>query len=940
MSDASPNLDLTSPRIDADKPLRRDVRTLGFELGRVLKRHGSEGLYELVEEVRALSKARRAGDDEADIALRERIAAATPEELGNLIRALSCFFDLANLAEDRHRIRVLREREAAMHPAPRSESIGAAIESLATSGATSDDVRSLLSSLDIELVFTAHPTEAKRRTIRSALRRLRDDLILLDRGHSSLLPRERERLLTRIKTDLDCLWETDTLRPRKPTVLEEVDRSLFVAEPLWEVVPHLYRGMRQALARHYPELADQVPRFLRFGSWIGGDRDGNPFVTADVTRQTLIVLRHKALDKHRQQCKALTAVLSISARRQPISQEMEAAITDAAARWPACAQAIQALNPHEKYRHWLAVIRYRLKQTRKADPFEPVPEGAYTGADELITDLQIMVRSLEHTGHQMLAQGQLRDWIEQTRVFGFHFARLDMREDASRLQEAIAQLHAAMGLPGQYAAADEAGKQAVLTQPLDPQAARRLADLLEHQTEENGTEAPEGSLPEPAQSTLELFVLLHRVSTTFGAEALGTIVVSMTHHPSDVLAVLWLSRLGALVCGDQKPAAALPLVPLFETIDDLERAATILADLLDQPDYAAHVQACGNIQVCMVGYSDSTKDGGYLAANWSLYRAEKALAEVTRQRGIELTIFHGRGGALGRGGGPAARGILSLPPHCVRGRIRITEQGEVLAERYDDPEIAYRHLEQVTWATLLVSSQGTEPVSPQWKAMLDRATQSSLKAYRRLIEDPSFIAYFREATPIASIETLPIGSRPARRQTQPVGLDSLRAIPYVFAWTQNRHLVPAFFGLGTGLQSAAEGDWRPFQDMYGNWPFFRAVIDNAELALAKCDMAIGRAYAALLDDADAGQRLWTVIRDEYEVSRRAVLHITGRDELLDATPWLQRSIRVRNPYVDPLNFIQVELMRRLPDDAPQMDPLRELLRLSVQGVAAGLRTTG
>jgi len=910
----------------SDHPLRRDVRMLGFELGRVIKQHGHDGAFDLIERIRTLAKRRRAGEAQADNELREFIAGLDLDQLDACIRALSCFFDLANLAEDRHRVRVLRQRERDYHPAPRGESIGAAIDALHEQGLTADQAQALLDQLDIELVFTAHPTEAKRRTVRNTLKRLRQDIIDLDRGDP--LPRERDWILRRIKTDLACLWETDALRPRRPTVIEEVQRSMFVAESVWHTLPWLFRSMRQALARVYPDAQFDIPAFLRFGSWIGGDRDGNPYVTPDVTRQTLTILRSAALDKHIAECDRLRTTLTISRQHHPLSPELEAALEEAQERWPEMKEMVEAINPHEAYRHWLKIVRRRLEHTAQADPFADPPPLAYAQPSELHRDLSLVADSLRANGHDTLADGELQDWLDRVTVFGFHLARLDIREDGDKLRGVVAELAAATGAADDYPSLDETEKQRVLTESLDPQRVNGF--------DENG-------LSDDTKHTLELFVLIQRTLARFDAQALGNFVISMTREASDVLSVLWLHRLAGIRHSDGETPTGLPIVPLFETIDDLERATSTLDAMLNTPSYAEHVRATGGLQTCMIGYSDSTKDGGNLAANWWLYQAQRDLADVAEAHGVKLMLFHGRGGALGRGGGPAARGIRSLPPQSVRGKLRMTEQGEVLAERYDDPEIAHRHLEQVTWATLLVSAQPHDEPNAQWNDVMTRAADASLRRYRELITDDGFINYFEQATPIDSIETLPIGSRPTRRRGRRQ-LSALRAIPYTFAWTQSRHMITAFFGVGTGLHAAAGDDWSVLRDMYARWPFFTAVIDNAELALAKCDMSIAKEYANLLDDQATGERLWRMIHDEYELSRDAVLRITGRSSLLEGTPWLQRSIRVRNPYIDPLNFIQGELMRRLRDtsdgDGAHPQRLHELLRLSVQGVSAGMRTTG
>lgn len=907
----------TQPK-PADFLLRRDVRMLGEELGKVLQQHGSEGLFDLVEEVRALAKKRREGDASADQALTQRIASLKDEQLGELMRALACFFDLANLAEDRHRVRVLRARERASAPKALGQSLGDAIQQLADRGLSAAEVFEQLQRLEVDLVFTAHPTEAKRRTIRNTLGRLRKDLV--DVNLPDALPREQDQTLRRIKADLDCLWETETLRPSRPTVLEEVDRSLFVADSLWQVVPWLMRGVRTALERAYPGEAERfndLRRVVRFGTWIGGDRDGNPYVTPEVTRATLVKLREAIIGKHMAQCLALEQTLSMSEKHHPVSPALSRMI-DNAQRWPETAQAVGAAHPRERYRQALRIIYARLAISATSDPVEGGPEAGYANADALLADLRTIASSLRDNGHHALANGAIRDWIDRAEVFGLHFARLDIREDSRQLHNAIAETLDHLTPGTAYADMDEQERQALLTAPIDADAAKAL-DI--------------DALSEPTRNTVNLFVLLQHTAKHYGQDAMGELIVSMTHTPSDVLAMLYLGRLAAGILGIEKPLAVLPAVPLFETIDDLRNADDTLDDLLKCAPYRAHVDATGGTQTCMVGYSDSCKDGGFLASNWRLYDAQSKLAITAQNHGVGLVLFHGRGGSLGRGGGPAARGVMSLPPESVNHRIRITEQGEVLAERYDDPEIAYRHVEQVCWATLLVSTDQRERVADDWSEALNGATQASIDKYRALRDDDAFLAYFDRATPINTIETLPIGSRPSRRRGARE-LANLRAIPYTFAWTQNRHLLTAWYGLGTGLATIDPGLQRA---MYLGWPMFRGMIHNAELALAKCDMAIGRHYAALAAQGDPnadGMRLYDTVRAEFETTRNAVLALTGHDELLDGIAWLQRSIRVRNPYIDPLNLIQVELMRR------GRDPQGDLLRLSVQAIAAGLRTTG
>lgn len=909
-----------------DRDLRRDLRMLRFEWSGVLRRHGEPGLFERVRKLRALADRRRQGNQQAEQQLIQMLGELDDDQLGQLIRALGVYFDLANLAEDRHRIRVLRQRERLMHPAPRDQSIAAAINELAEAGHTADQMQRLIDDLQIELVFTAHPTEAKRRTVRQILARLRGDLMNLQSPDN--LPRERERLFARIRADLACLYETESFRPTKPTVLDEVGRGLATARTAWQIAPQLYRDARTALRNAYPHDPLTVRPFVRFGSWIGGDRDGNPFVTAEVTADTLNLLRRAAIDKHIEQADELSQTLTLSNARRTFLRGLSLAVEQAVERWPDLARQVARLNPHELYRHWLAVIKYRLAATAAVNRDGQNTDAAYQSPDQLLEDLHLISRSLAECGYDDLAAGQLQDWIDRTEAFGFQLARLDIREDARQLAEVVSEIGRALGLaePGDQPLDAEQRQAMVSRTPLKID--RSLYDRLSAQ----------------ACETLALFELIEKSCRGSSNPPVACFVISMTRSPADVLSVQWLAGLAAKLAAQNEPVA-LPVVPLFETIDDLQRADLTLDRLMRNPAYADNVRRTGNVQTCMVGYSDSTKDGGYLAACWELYGAQRRLANVACEHHFELVIFHGRGGSLGRGGGPAARGILSLPPESLRGRIRITEQGEVLAQRYDEPEIARRHIEQVTYATMHIAARPSDEPDPQWMDRLDRAARAGFDAYRQLIEDPGFVTFFRSATPINIIEGLPIGSRPARRRSQQA-LTDLRAIPYTFAWTQSRAMLTAFYGLGSGLEAARNGDWSTWQRMYDNWPIFHAIIDNAEFALIKADMWIAGQYARLGgDDAQIG-RLHQMIRDEYQRTVNAVLAIKQQDRLMAGTPWLARSILDRNPSIDPLNLIQVELMHRLnreqfaKDDPVRVEQLKRLLRKSVQAIASGMRTTG
>jgi phosphoenolpyruvate carboxylase len=670
---------------------------------------------------------------------------------------------------------------------------------------------------------------------------------------------------------------------------------------------------------------------------MGGDRDGNPFVTADVTERTLLRLRAAAIDRHLDWCVRLHDLLTISLHAArgagPLIERLDALAT----AWPDLAAALEPLAPHETYRRWIRMIRFRLERSRTGSLAEPVAVGAYASGGEVEADVALLVDALGRD-HGLADQSPATHWLDLVRTFGLHMTRLDVRQDARAYGDIMGEILAAAGRVADAAAfpsLDEPARRALLVDSMPGaggQPDRGVGDI------------PDAGLAPLAADTLRLFDMLHRAVARFGPESIGAAIISLTRSPADVLAVLWLwrwARARAAARGEAVAASDIAIVPLFEKIHDLTHAHETLSAILDEPSYRDHVAGRGNRQIVMVGYSDSTKDGGYLAACCGLQAAQGNLHVAAAARGVSLTFFHGRGGSLGRGGGPAARGILSLPPETLDGSLRLTEQGEVLAERYDDTEVACRHLEQVSWATLVASSVRRSEPRREWTDVAARMAERSWAVYRELVDQPGFIRYFSETTPIDDIETLPIASRPSRRRGERT-LDDLRAIPWVFAWTQSRCMIPAWYGLGTALVEVKYDDrhaWQNVCDMYRQWPFFQATIDNATLALAKADMYIAQRYSELVDDADVRRPIWQRIAAERDRTRQAILDIVGGGELLATTPWFQRSIEARNPYIDPLNLIQIEFMRRRrqrPDD----ESLRDLLRLCVQGIASGMRTTG
>jgi phosphoenolpyruvate carboxylase len=920
---------------------RREIGFLGSLLGDTIRQFGGDAAFELVEEFRRLAWDRRAGRESGDARLKQLIATLDDEQVRLVVRAFTTFLDLLNLVEDRRRIQVLDQRTENAFPEPRSESIRDAIGELKSVGLSPEQMQTLVDRIDIELVFTAHPTEAKRRSVRSKLRSIRR---LLAEYHAQTMEHHRLEVEREIRGEIAKLWHTDFIRPWRPSVMQEVGRGLSIKSVLWETLPKIHDDFRMALREHFGEATRLSHPCIHFGSWIGGDRDGHPGVTADVTAKTLLWLRREAIEFHLRTCDALSDSLSLSDRQVHFGGRLRDCLAQAEQRWPELDDRLAQLPPDELCRRWLSIIRWRLDQvhrlapqnieTSQTPPSTPSAgtliasasdPNAYQTPAELIADLDILIEELGRLPGAELLVSDVRAWRTQTETFGFHLAKLDVRQNASVYSEVINEL---------------LRKTMVCETPESLSEGERI-DLLTR-TLGGSWSIVDHHLSDTTREALAVFRTLHHACDREGLEAIGAHVISMTSAPSDVLSVLWLWE-HTRGESDLEHRALLPIAPLLETIEDLENGPGILRQLLATPVYREQLRKLGDRQMIMLGYSDSTKDGGYLSACWSLYVAQKNLVEVAREFGVEVLFFHGRGGSLGRGGGPAARSILSLPRGTFAGKIRITEQGEVLSNRYDDPAIAYRHLEQLVWSSLLAAGDPSNSEPESWDRLMQELSSKSFSAYRELVEHDGFVRFFRHATPISEIEQLPIGSRPSRRKPDG-GLSDLRAIPWVFSWTQSRCLLPAWYGLGSAFGEALQNSEtrKELRSMYQRWPFFRAMIDNAELALAKSDLDIATKYFQLARDDAQASALSEMIVSEYRASCRAVLQLTERKELLDGTLWLKESIRVRNRFIDPLNFIQVELLQRLFEaaDAEQQEELRHLTRLTINGIAAGMRTSG
>jgi len=905
--------------------LRADVHLLGELVGDVLREQGGPELFAAVEYIRTAAialRSRGTADATQERSLLQWAQRQPTDRLLQLVRAFSVYFHLINLAEEHHRVRTLREREQA--GGPLQESIAAALSMLRNVGVRAEAVQVCLQQLEAHPVFTAHPSEARRRTLLHHLARAADQITQLDDPRAT--PRLRSAILEALRARITLIWQTSETRLERPTVLDEVQSVLHVLSgTLYELAPRIYRTLEASLSATYSrqQEAPDTP-FLRLGTWVGGDRDGNPAVTAEVTRAAARLARAAILHHYREEVQALGRDLSISARLVGASPELITSLdhdraelgTQLVKRWA-----------DEPYRRKLGLIAERLRRAEQGEP------GGYEQAETLRADLRLIQESLLASGGERIARGPLLDLCRRVEVFGFHLAELEIRQHAARHTAAVSELvQLAEGID--YAALDEAQRQA----------------LLESRLAGSPLALPPEALSPLTRETLNTFRAMADIQRSNGPEACQTCVISMSHAPGDVLAVLFLAREAGLFSwsGGDTAMCRLDVAPLFEEIEELRQCGDILTRLAQSPVYRAVLAARGNRQQVMIGYSDSNKDGGYLAATWQTYRAQEALARAAQALGIDLLIFHGRGGAIGRGGGPTGRAILARPPDARQPNLKVTEQGEVIFARYGHPAIAERHFEQII-SSLLLSALGTAEETPldEWIETMERLAAVSKAHYEALVKHaPALLEFFRQATPFQELGSLHLASRPVSRtglMTTALALEDLRAIPWVFSWTQIRANLPGWFGLGTALQAEIDaGGLERLQAMYQRWRFFAMALDNAQLSLGTADMPTVRRYTSL---AKNGAGAFRQIEAEYTRSVATILQITQQQELLEQSSRLARSIKLRNPYVDALHVAQIALLRRyraLPDDAPPETraTLLDAIHHSINGIAAGLQTTG
>jgi phosphoenolpyruvate carboxylase len=894
-----------------DEALRADVSVLGALVGEIIREQGGDALFDCVEAARVAAIHRRERGA-ADNSLARVVAGLDPGFARDVVRAFSIWFQVVNTAEKVHRIRRRRDHLRDSER-PQPGGIGAALERLRQEGFDAAACRALIDRLRIEPVFTAHPTEPVRRTL---LRK--EQLIvrgLVERLDPSRTPDEERAALASIRAAVTSGWQTEEHPAARMTVADELEHVLFfLADVIYRVIPPFYESIENALVVTFGENAHTtaIPTVLRFASWVGGDMDGNPNVTADTIRAALAQQRALVLNAYRDECRALGERLSQTRSRVEVSEAVIARIDEYGSLFPSTRRDIPPRHRDMPYRALLGLMRARLQATCND------AADAYGDADLFEADVRAIADSLAaHKGRHAGLFGVQR-LLRRVQTFGFHLATLDVRQDALVHRRVIGAL---------------LGETDWLERPAEERAAR-----IREALESDGPPRPPDD--DESRHTLAVFEAVGECRRRYGDEAIGLYVVSMSEDTDDVLGVLLLARWAGL----GGPGVPLDVAPLFETVAALERGSAVMTGLYADPVYSRHLDRRGRAQTVMIGYSDSNKDSGLASARWVLQKAQREMVAGARAAAVDLTLFHGRGGTISRGGGNTHRAVLAAPPGAVNGRLRVTEQGESINARYGTRSIALRNLEQAA-SSVVIATALPRPVRPraeqraeQWHAVMETLAATSRRAYRALVyEDPDFYRYFREATPIDVIERMRIGSRPASRRTGE-GVESLRAIPWVFAWTQSRHLLPGWYGFGAGLAAALEAHGEQLlREMTDGWPFLNVLFDDLEMVLAKADMGIAARYDELA--SPERRRFGALLRDEFESTVELLLELRRSERLLDDDPALRRAIRLRNPYLDPMSLLQVDLLERWRATDRTDDALFAALLASVNGIAQGLQNT-
>ncbi|MGV6810150.1 MAG: phosphoenolpyruvate carboxylase [bacterium] len=930
--------------------LQKMITTVDDLLGEVLQEQGKDGLYDIVESLRkGYTELREQDNLQKRTELMALISTLDDDMLMQVIRAFNTFYALSNLVEEdfmhRERRRKFRKGDDHLWKGSFLDTVG----ELKNDGITVEEMQTIVNGLNYRPVFTAHPTEARRRTLMDLQR---DIFLLIDKLQIAELSEEEEfSLMRHLKAQIQLMWRTNEVRISKPSVIDEVRYGLYYFnESLFDAIPVVYRYFERAIRQTYGKGAVNIPSFLRFGSWIGGDRDGNPFVTPSITRQAIRLHMQTALQAYIERVNALQGQLTHTIHFITPSPEFDESIAVDDVRYGVFIyRDLPQYYQEEPYRRKLKVIAYRLEQTLQCvnqrlandDNTLALPDAAYKNAEEFHKDLSLISDSLEYHGDHAIARRDLKDLIRLVETCGFNLYQLDIRQESdvhtATVAEIITQLRDI-----DYLQMNEAERVTF------------LAKMIENNTLPIPNKA---IMTDKSVETLEVFEVIVKMREEAGAGAFGAYVISMTHTASHVMELMFLAKLVGLVGFDEDGNAFnhIEPSPLFETVEDLKHIADVLTDLLENDTYRRLLASSGNIQEVMLGYSDSCKDGGIMASNWNLYNAQKQVIALTDKYEIDCRLFHGRGGTIGRGGGPTHEAILSQPPDTVHGQIKFTEQGEVLSNKYSNTETAIYELGVGSTGLLkaskcLVRKRG--PYSDEYLSTMSTLSQTGEETYRELIDfTPGLLDYFYEITPVQEIGHLNIGSRPSHRKKKDRSKASIRAIPWVFGWAQARHTLPAWYGIGTALKtfrnSYGEGALALLQTMYKEWPAFRALLSNAQMALFKGQMDTAKEYAEIMQDQSLAMHIYGKVKAEYTLTEQQILEVAQLNQLMDETPLLQYSMRRRDPYLDPLNHIQIMLIKRHRQHgseaiaaSDELSPSLDNLLRTINAIAAGMRNTG
>ncbi|MDH5325192.1 MAG: phosphoenolpyruvate carboxylase [Gammaproteobacteria bacterium] len=926
-----------------DKFLRSRVKLLGTLVGDVVRSQEGEEVFNAIESLRTGFIQLRSEDNPAERKrLNEIIEKLSPQQLSHVVRAFSSYFNLLNIAEEAH-----------LHSARKAESMESGpnwvgsythtLRQLHQDNVSAEQLQLILNKLAYIPVMTAHPTESKRRTIRDALRRISVANNCLDENAQSKI--DYENCLSELKAQIQTLWKTDEVRSSRPSVRDEITYGLdYFDECLFEAVPKTFRNLEYAIGTVYGDAAAAitVPSFLRFGSWIGGDRDGNPNVKPETTVMAVRLQSRAVLSEYSKRLNDLIGTLTHSSKLCTPSQELMESLEADRKYYQRAFSSKPERFENEPYRRKLVIIRTRIKHNLleirdlldgRTETRPRVEEYKYRNENEFLSDLKLIHASLHGHGDGATADKELKDLIRLVECFGFFLLHLDVRQESTRHSDAVTELYQQQGID--YNSLDETQRLSLLAQTIG----------------EPASHIDKSQLSELTQETLAVFDVMAQMRREVSPNCFGSYVISMTHAASHVMEVMALAHQAGMVGkNDNGWFCDLTVAPLFETIEDLAHIEPVMSDLLDNTTYASLLQSAGNLQEVMLGYSDSCKDGGIVAAAWNLYEAQKRVTQLTLSKGVQCRLFHGRGGTIGRGGGPTHESILSQPEGTVNGQIKFTEQGEVLSFKYSTVDTSVYELGMGITGLMKASCNLIRPTrieNPDFLRYMKSLADMGENAYRTLTDKtPGFLDYFYEATPVNEIGLMNIGSRPSHRRKADRSKSSVRAIAWVFGWAQSRHTLPAWFGIGTALETCRQKDpqcEQKLKDMYNHWPFFRSMLSNTQMALFKAEPGIAKEYATLCEDEATGTSVYQIFVDEYYRTVKQVLEISGADSLLQETPTLALSLSRRDPYLDPLNHIQITLLKRFRDESLSEEEkekwLHPLLR-SINGIAAGMRNTG